>query len=107
MFNINIVADTKLAVSLLFPFSAKCHHVIGPMGIISWLRLAEKGRRQEASDSWHSKKLLFLMLLMNSDIFSTLQKSESYSVIINSQSSVELLFLLLEKQGLNAKYFHF
>lgn len=47
------------------------------------------------------------MLLMNFDLFPTLQKSESYSVIINSQSSVELAFLLGEKQALNAKSSHF
>ena len=47
------------------------------------------------------------MLLMTSDLFPTLQKSESYSVIINSQSSVELSFLFLEKQGLTLKSFYF
>lgn len=65
------------------------------------------GEEGEATASWHSKKLLFLMVLGNSDLFPTLQKSESYSVIINSQSSVELSFLLIEKLGLNAKSFYF
>lgn len=40
-------------------------------------------------------------------IFPTLQKSESYSVIINSQSSSELSFLFLTNQGLTLKFFYF
>lgn len=37
--------------------------------------------------------------------FFTLQKSESYSVIINSQSFIELSFLFPNKAGINLKFF--